>query len=133
MTFEQARRIVEARLYEWGARIKDEPGTPISSVYESPTGPPEGRAGPSQPERWVMSRDDLLAIDRLIKALPRSERRFVELRYAELANWKYICRKLAVSRTEARRIRDRALFALAHMMGLIGGQEEEATEAGQAA
>ena len=125
MTFERARRVVELRLYEWGARIKEEPGTPISSVYQSPTLPPEGRAGPSQQERWVMSREDLLALDRLVKSLPRPERRFVELRYAELANWRYICRKLAVSRTEARRIRDRALFALAHLMGLVGGEERE--------
>ncbi len=127
MTWHQIRRIVESRLYEYGARMAEEPPTPISSAYDSPTPPPKGRhARPSLPERWVMSREDVIAFGRLVQALPAQERRLVDLRYIQGLGWRPTCRALAVSYPEAHRIRDRAISILATLMGLLPGSQEAA-------
>lgn len=129
MTWHQIRRIVEGRLYEYGARMAEEPPTPISSAYDSPTPPPEGRhARPSLPERWVMSREDVVAFARLIQALPHQERKLVDVRYVRGLGWRAACRELAVSYSEAKRIRDRAVTILAVLMGLMPGATAGAKE-----
>lgn len=129
LTWHQIRRIVEGRLYEYGARMAEEPPTPISSAYDSPTPPPRsGRASASLPERWVMSREDVIAFGRLLQALPAAERRLVDARYVRALSWRQTCQELAVSYPEAHRIRDRAISILATMMGLLPGASAEAVE-----
>lgn len=114
-------RIVEARLWEYGLRVQEEPPTPISHVYQAPMPPPKkSYPVPSQAERWLLRREDVLAMARWIAALPYLERRYVELHYVAGLGLHAVCRTLGISRSEARRVRYRVLAILAVQMGLLG-------------
>lgn len=120
MTFEQARPIVEARLYAYAVLRLKYPDASVASLsgigvqLSDPT---------SRQERWAVQHareiQDAVVIERVLASLPPEERRLVELRYFEFARWGYVCKQLAVSRATAYRIRDRALMAFAYAFGLV--------------
>lgn len=119
LKFRVVRQIVEGKLAEYAARVHEEPPVPISSVYEAPSLPPKkGRHGPSLPERWVMSREDVIAFGRLISALPELEQRVVRLYYIDGKSWKVVERELSMHRNAIFQVRDRAIAMLAAWMGI---------------
>ena len=123
MTFEQARPIVEARLFAYAMLIREYPDAPPSSLSQRLGTSVQTSDTTSTQERWAARHASELAnaaiIERVLKVLPGDERRLVEMRYFEYARWDYICKTLAVSRPTAYRIRDRALMVFAHEFGLL--------------
>src|SRR5690606_3675994 len=134
VTFEQARPIVEARLYAYAALRQEYPDLPLVWQQMSQLGTSiQDSDRTSVQERWVVRHAseirDAVVIEKVLRALPEEERRLTEMRYFEFARWDYICRKLSVSRATAYRIRDRALMSFALAWGLLSSYTTQGVEA----
>lgn len=122
MTFDQVRPIIEARLYTYASFRLQYPDAPASTLKLLGTRV-ETSDMTSVQERWVTryasELENAAIIEKVMRSLPDEERRLIEMRYFEYARWGHICRKLAVSRATAYRIRDRALMAFAVEFGCL--------------
>lgn len=123
MNFDQARRIVEARLYAYGVMRLEYPGPAVSD----PSKPvDQTRAGASAQEAWVTRHaaelQNTAVIERVLKSLPDSERELVQLRYFEHRPWRYIARRIHVSYRAVFDVRDRAIAVFAYEFGLTRGE-----------
>lgn len=123
MTFDEVRPIVEARLYSYASLRLQYPDAPASTLSTLLGTAIETSDTTSVQERWVAryasELENAAIIEKVLRSLPAEERRLIEMRYFEYARWGHICRKLAVSRATAYRIRDRALMAFAIEFGLL--------------
>ena len=135
MTFDQVRPIVEARLYAYAALRMEYPDTPISSIYQGLGTLVSGGETSSPQERWAVRYGtelrNAVIIERVLKMLPDDERRLIKMRYFEQARWDYVCRQLAVGRSAAYCIRDRALMVFAIEFGLLGFEVPESLKCEQ--
>lgn len=133
MTFEQARPIVEARLYAYAVLRQEYPDVPLGQQMSQLGTSIQDSDRTSVQERWVVRHAseirDAVVIERVLRALPEEERRLTEMRYFEFARWAYICRELSVSRATAYRIRDRALMSFALAWGLLPAYTTQGVEA----
>lgn len=121
MTYEQARPIVERRLYAYCDLDTVQPVSATSRWSDMPAG---GGTTSSQQERWATSREDTwqdaVLIERLLKVLGRREQYLIELRYRERRTWTDIARRMGLGSTrDAFALRDRALYFIACHMGLL--------------
>lgn len=121
MEFKDVARIVEGKLYAYGVIKREYPEARISSAYQAIVR--DQLAPDSDQERWVMKyhRDilDAAIIERVVKRLPESERKLINLRYVERWPWRKVAEKLHVGERTVFAMRDRVLMVIAYEFGLL--------------
>ena len=124
LTFEQARPLVEARLYAWGDLLGsgfNDPVAATSRISDMPKAIPA--ISDSQEERWVLKRceawEDKPLLDRLLLAIGRDEQRLIKLHYHKRMSWSKVAAQMNMGRRSVYSIRDRALYVFACHMGLL--------------
>ena len=124
MTFEEARPIVEAMLYEYALHRRQPPAAPVSAVYNQGANPPPKPLPPHSPvERYVLRHEDELRLEAALDRLGATERQAITYRYFDRGRWRYVAKKLNCGETFARRVVERALYALAAQLGMLDGDE----------
>lgn len=120
MEFKDVTRIVEGKLYAYGIIKREYPDARISSAYHAIVR--DQLAPDSDQERWIVRyhRDilDAAIIERVVKRLPESERKLINLRYVERWPWREVAEKLHVGERTVFAMRDRILMVFAHEFGL---------------
>ena len=126
LSFHVLRRIIEGKLYEYGASLKEQPSASVSAVYEGlSVHPKKAHHGTPVPEQWVLGREYLVKIGRVVNSLPETERKLVRLRYIEGKAWGAVERELNMHRSTAMELRDRVVSVVAVALGLIGRDAED--------
>jgi DNA-directed RNA polymerase specialized sigma subunit len=122
MTFEEARPIVEGRLYAWGAVKKADliplAGTARYSEYVSENGDTT-----SAQERYVVKYEQELCdaelVDKTLNRLSSEQQRLIELRYMERRQWPDVADGIHVGLRTVYNIRDMIIAILAYEFGLL--------------
>lgn len=131
MTYEQARPILEGMLYAWAVYRREMPAALPSAVYDQGASPPPRPLPPhSVVENYVLQHESEIRLEGALRRLSMPERTIVWLRYGERARWEQIGRRLHLSRAAVQRRLDRALYALAVLMGMLDAQDEGAAGTG---
>lgn len=122
MTFEEARPIVEGRLYAWGVMKKADlmplAGTGHYSEHISGT-----RDTTSPQERYVVKYEQELRdaglVDKTLNRLSSEQQRLIELRYMERRPWPDVADAIHVGLRTIYNIRDMIIAILAYEFGLL--------------
>src|SRR5690606_29612468 len=99
VTYEQAVRVIEGKLYAYYLTRLDYPDAAVSGAYEEWI-PPSGQRESVQ-ERWVSRHSQALAdaaiIEQVLRRLTPRDRTLVRMRYGERWTWDAIGRRLGLS------------------------------------
>lgn len=111
MTYEQAVRVIEGKLYAYYLTRLDYPDAAVSGAYEAWI-PPSGQRESVQ-ERWVSRHSQALTdaaiIEQVLRRLTPRDRALVRLRYGERWTWDAIGQRLGLRGSAVYQARDRVL------------------------
>ena len=111
MTYDEAIRVIEAKLYAYGLSRLEYPAAAISGAYEAWT-PPSGQQQSVQ-ERWIsrhgQALTDAMVIGQVLRRMTERDRQLVAMRYVERRRWADIGRRLGLRGSGVYAARDRVL------------------------
>jgi len=111
MTYDEAVRVIEGKLYAYYLTRLEYPSAAISGAYESWT--PPTRTHESPQERWAAkhsrSLTDAAIIEQVLRRLTPRDRTLVRLRYGERWTWDAIGKRLGLRGGAVYQARDRVL------------------------
>ena len=111
MTYDEAVRVIESRLYAYFLTRLEYPSAAVSGAYVSLTPPTRTRESPQ--ERWASKHSQALTdaaiIEQVLRRLTPRDRTLVRLRYGERWTWDAIGKRLGLRGSAVYQARDRVL------------------------
>ena len=111
MTYDEAVRVIEGKLYAYYLTRLEYPSAAISGAYVSCT--PHSRTHESPQERWAVRHSraltDAAIIEQVLRRLTPRDRTLVRLRYGERWPWDAIGKRLGLRGSAVYQARDRVL------------------------